>query len=119
LIHLTVKGSLLDAYSQSGNQAAELFSNSSIWNAALNDSCRATRSISDGNPDRDGSHRRYPDIFDAKNAKALLKAEERFKQLTGAGFTAAIRTGSGEAAVTRRFDPTAEETLFIPRFVGG
>jgi hypothetical protein len=58
-------------------------------------------------------------IFDAKNAKALLKAEERFKQLTGAGFTAAIRSGSGEAAVTRTFDPTAEETLFIPRFVGG
>ena len=66
--------------------------------------------------DRTGDTRH---IFDAKNAKALLKAEERFKQLTGAGFTAAIRTGSGEAAVTRRFDPTAEETLFIPRFVGG
>jgi hypothetical protein len=30
--------------------------------------------------------------FDAKNASALLKAEERFRELTGAGFTAAVRT---------------------------
>jgi len=58
-------------------------------------------------------------FFDAKDAKALLKAEERFKLLTGVGFTAATRTGSGEAVVTHTFDPTAEETLFIPRLVGG
>ena len=57
--------------------------------------------------------------FDANDAKALFKAEQRFKELTGSGFTAAVRTGSGEAAVTRTFDPTAEETLFIPRLVGG
>jgi hypothetical protein len=57
--------------------------------------------------------------FDAKDAKALLEAEERFKHLTGAGFTAAVRQPSGEPAVTRRFDPTAEETLFFPRLVGG
>jgi hypothetical protein len=57
--------------------------------------------------------------FDAKDAKALLEAERRFKALTGAGFTAATRTASGEPAVTRRFDPTAEETLFYPRLVGG
>ena len=48
--------------------------------------------------------------FDANDAKALLEAEERFKQLTGAGFTAVIRKSSGEPAVTRRFDPAAEET---------
>ncbi len=30
-------------------------------------------------------------IFDPKDAKALLEAERRFKELTGAGFTAAIR----------------------------
>jgi hypothetical protein len=58
-------------------------------------------------------------IFDAKDAKALLEAERRFKELTGAGFTAAIRTASGEPAVTHKFDPTAEETLFFPRLVGG
>ena len=57
--------------------------------------------------------------FYAKDTKALFEAEERFKQLTGAGFTAAIRQPSGDAAVTRRFDPTAEETLFFPRLVGG
>jgi hypothetical protein len=33
--------------------------------------------------------------FDAKNADALVKAEERFRELTGAGFTAAVRTASG------------------------
>jgi hypothetical protein len=40
--------------------------------------------------------------FDAKNADALLKAEERFRELTGAGFTAAVRTSSGEAVVNTR-----------------
>jgi hypothetical protein len=57
--------------------------------------------------------------FDAKDTKALLKAEERFRELTGLGFTAAVRTASGETAVRRAFDPTAEETLFFPRLVGG
>jgi hypothetical protein len=57
--------------------------------------------------------------FDPKDAKALLKAEERFKELTGSGFTAAVRTASGEPVVTHMFDPTAEETLFFPRLVGG
>ena len=60
-----------------------------------------------------------PHNFDAKNADALMRAEERFKQLTGAGFTAAVRTASGEAVVKRTFDPTADETLFFPRLVGG
>ena len=66
--------------------------------------------------DRTGDKRHY---FDAMDPRALLKAEERFKQLTYAGFTAAVRTSSGEAAVTRTFNPTAEETLFFPRLVGG
>jgi hypothetical protein len=57
--------------------------------------------------------------FDAKDTEALLKAERRFKALTGAGFTAATRNADGEPAVTRTFDPTAEETLFFPRLVGG
>jgi hypothetical protein len=57
--------------------------------------------------------------FDPKDADALLRAEERFKELTGAGFTAATRTASGEPAVTRKFDEAAEETLFFPRLVGG
>ena len=57
--------------------------------------------------------------FDAKNADAILKAEERFMELTSAGFTAAVRTGSGEVIVKRTFDPNADETLFFPRLVGG
>jgi hypothetical protein len=46
-------------------------------------------------------------------------AEQRFKKLTGHGFTAATRTGPGEVAVVRAFDPTAQETLSYPRLVGG
>ena len=57
--------------------------------------------------------------FDATDTDALSEAEERFKALTSVGFTAAVRTAAGEVIVTRSFDPTAEETLFIPRLVGG
>jgi hypothetical protein len=57
--------------------------------------------------------------FDATDSEALLKAEERFRTLTEVGFTAAVRTPSGDVTVTRKFDPTAEETLFYPRLVGG
>ena len=66
--------------------------------------------------DRTGDTRHY---FDAMDPQALLKAKERFKELTYVGFTAAVRTTSGEAAVTRTFNPTAEETLFFPRLAGG
>jgi hypothetical protein len=57
--------------------------------------------------------------FDARDADGLLKAEHRFKELTDAGYTAAARSTDGEPFVTRAFDPTAEETLFFPRLVGG
>jgi hypothetical protein len=39
--------------------------------------------------------------------------------LTEAGYTAAKKTGNGTSEVIRQFDPTAKETLFIPRLVGG
>ena len=42
--------------------------------------------------------------FDPGNAEALARAERRFRELTGAGFTAALRTGPGE--VTRIRSPT-------------
>jgi hypothetical protein len=51
--------------------------------------------------------------FDAADAAAVAKAEERFKKLTSAGFTAAERTGPGQCRLA------AEETLFIPRLKGG
>jgi hypothetical protein len=57
--------------------------------------------------------------FDAGDQAAVAKAEKRFMELTGAGFTAAKRTGSGTSELIRKFDPTAEETLFIPRLIGG
>jgi len=57
--------------------------------------------------------------FDANDVNALLKAEERFKELTRVGFTAAVRTAPGRTQLLRTFDPTAEETLFFPRLVGG
>jgi hypothetical protein len=66
--------------------------------------------------DRTGDTRYH---FESNNAQALAEAEERFKELTGLGFTAAVRTASGEISKVRSFDPTAEETLFFPRLVGG
>jgi hypothetical protein len=66
--------------------------------------------------DHTGDTRHY---FDAEDSQALAKAEERFKKLTGKGFTAAVRTAPGEVFRIRSFDPTAEETLFFPQLVGG
>jgi hypothetical protein len=95
-----------------------------LWLPGILQICRylrtnkADKGGNDGNPNRHGPPRRLHN-FDTKDAKALVKAERRFKTLTGAGFTAATRTASGEPVVTRTFDPTAEETLFFPRLVGG
>jgi hypothetical protein len=66
--------------------------------------------------DHSGDSRHY---FSVDDAEALARAEERFKKLTGSGFTAAVRDSSGKASVIRSFDRTAEETLFFPRLVGG
>ena len=57
--------------------------------------------------------------FDPADAAAVAEAEARFKELTGAAFTAAERTGPGQCKVVGKFDPAAEETLFIPRLKGG
>jgi hypothetical protein len=57
--------------------------------------------------------------FDANDLQALTKAEERFKELTKVGFTAATRSENGDVSIVRSFDPTAEETVFYPRLVGG
>jgi Cdc6-like AAA superfamily ATPase len=66
--------------------------------------------------DRTGDTRH---TFDIQDRAEVEKAERRFRELTGAGFTAAVRSGPGEQRVIRSFDPTAEETLFYPRLVGG
>jgi hypothetical protein len=57
--------------------------------------------------------------FDPAVAGAVAEAERRSKEMTGAGFTAAMRLGDGKSKVLKSFDPTAEETLFIPRLQGG
>jgi hypothetical protein len=62
----------------------------------------------------DTRHRFHPD-----DASALAEAEKRFRNLVEAGFIAAKRTGNGTSELVRQFDPTAQETVFIPRLVGG
>ena len=57
--------------------------------------------------------------FDASDVAAIANAEARFDQLTSVAFTAAVRDAAGDVRVTRSFDPTASETLFYPRLVGG
>ena len=57
--------------------------------------------------------------FDPNDSEAVTKAEKRFKELTGAGFIAAERTGTGASRQVKSFNPNAEETLFFPRLVGG
>jgi hypothetical protein len=57
--------------------------------------------------------------FDPADPGAVAEAERRFKELTGSGFTAAKRLDDGKSEVVKSFDPTAEETLFIPRLQGG
>lgn len=66
--------------------------------------------------DRTGDTRH---TFDAGDRAAVEEAEKRFIELTGAGFTAAVRSGPGEQRIIRKFDADAEETLFHPRLVGG
>jgi hypothetical protein len=57
--------------------------------------------------------------FDPTDAVAVAKASTRFKELTGAGYTAAVRRGSGTSELIRDFDPSADETVFFPRLRGG
>ena len=57
--------------------------------------------------------------FDATDAAAVAKASTRFKELTGAGYTAAVRRGAGTSELVRDFDPAADETIFFPRLRGG
>ena len=66
--------------------------------------------------DRTGDSRHS---FDPGDGRALANAEQRFYDLTKVGFIAAIRTGTGQVARIRSFDPNAQETVFFSRLVGG
>ena len=57
--------------------------------------------------------------FDPNDPAAVAQAERRFLELKQAGFIAAKRTGKGTSELIREFDPNAQETLFIPRLIGG
>lgn len=57
--------------------------------------------------------------FNPADANDLAKAQLRFKELTGVGFTAAVRRSDGRSELIRAFDPSAEETIFFPRLRGG
>lgn len=57
--------------------------------------------------------------FDPKDSEAVAKAEQRFKKLMSVGFIAAERTAAGEPRQVKSFNPSAEETLFFPRLLGG
>ena len=57
--------------------------------------------------------------FDPNDTRAVAESMARFEALTKAGYTAAKRIGDGTSTLIREFDPTARETLFIPRLVGG
>jgi hypothetical protein len=58
-------------------------------------------------------------FFDNSSGDALAEAERRFLEFTGKGYTAAVRSSPEEVTRITTFDPTAEETLFFPRLVGG
>jgi hypothetical protein len=77
------------------------------------------RSHGNGYPNRHDHTGDTRHTFDPNDAEAVLKAEDRFKDLTSKGFTAAARSASGQPTILRTFDPAAEETLFFPRLVGG
>jgi tRNA A37 threonylcarbamoyltransferase TsaD len=66
--------------------------------------------------DHNGDSRHY---FNTTDDASLGEARDRFQQLTKAGYIAARRTSNGTSELLRQFDPTAQETLFIPRLVGG
>jgi len=58
--------------------------------------------------------------FDPSTPEALIRAEMRFRELTGKGFTAVALGKQGEpGSLIRDFDPLVEQTLFIPRLQGG
>ena len=67
--------------------------------------------------DRSGDTRHE---FDASDALAIARAEERFQDLTGKGFRAVALGKEGRPGeLLKTFDPNVEQTLFIPQLQGG
>jgi hypothetical protein len=57
--------------------------------------------------------------FDVSDLASVALAEERFKELTGKGFRAVALKAEGSGELMGRFDPSVEQTLFIPQLKGG
>jgi len=60
--------------------------------------------------------------FDVADRRALARAEARFRELTGRGYRAVALAESGDpgtGTLLRKFDPSVEQTLFIPQLQGG
>jgi hypothetical protein len=67
--------------------------------------------------DRNGDTRHE---FDASDAAAVARAEQRFSELIGKGFRAVAPGKDGAPGeLLKAFDPNVEETLFIPQLQGG
>jgi hypothetical protein len=67
--------------------------------------------------DRSGDTRHE---FDSSDVKAVALAEQRFMELTGKGFRAvALGKDGSPGKLMRDFDPTVEQSLFIPQLQGG
>ena len=58
--------------------------------------------------------------FDPSDLLDVIRAEERFRILTGKGFRAvALAKNGAPATLIHDFDPVTEQTLFIPQLQGG
>jgi hypothetical protein len=57
--------------------------------------------------------------FDPKDDASVKEAMEKFQELAGEGYQAAVRTGDGGLKKVKAFDPTATETVMHPQLVGG
>ena len=58
--------------------------------------------------------------FDVSDLTSIALAQERFEKLTGKGFRAvALGKDGGTGELIGRFDPSVEQTLFIPQLKGG
>ncbi len=67
--------------------------------------------------DRSGDRRHE---FDNSDLTSIALAEERFQKLTGSGFRAvALGKNGGPGELIGTFDPSVEQTLFIPQLKGG
>ena len=59
-------------------------------------------------------------VFNVDNETEAKAAEEQFKELTEDGYRPVVPGENGRpGTIVKELDPTAKETLFIPRLQGG